>query len=195
MAVKVDGKDVALIAYAEADKGNGTQKPQGLVLVQWIDVASGQKLAEGSTPVSTVDGTGIAAAGMPSLETPQYDPETGQVAIGVTARGNLTVKTQNATVYADPTTKKSTVVPGILPGAVHNGVVAGAKAGSKQNADDAGVQLVDGASGKVTQQVPLKQGSPEAVSPYGGAYGQLPQGGGYGTSDLRAILIYLKPTA
>lgn len=40
-----------------------------------------------------------------------------------------------------------------------------------------------------------KLGSPGAVSPYGGVYGQLPQGGGYGTSDLRAVLIYLKPTA
>ncbi|TCC53232.1 hypothetical protein E0H75_05835 [Kribbella capetownensis] len=158
MAVKVDGKDVAVIAYGEADKGNGTQKPQGLVLVQWIDVASGQKLAEVSTPVSTVNGTGIAAAGLPSLIAAQYDPETGQVAIGVTARGNLTVKTQNATVYADPQTKKSTVVPDVVPGAVHNGVVAGAKQESKTDAGDAGVLLIDGATGKVTQQIPLKQG-------------------------------------
>jgi hypothetical protein len=40
-----------------------------------------------------------------------------------------------------------------------------------------------------------KLGSPGAVSPYGGVYGQLPQGGGYGSGDLQAILIYLKPTA
>ncbi|MGW5192410.1 hypothetical protein ACWEOO_24405 [Kribbella sp. NPDC004138] len=163
MAVKVDGKDVAVMAYAEADKGNGTQKPQGLVLVQWIDVATGQKLAEVSTPVSTVDGS----FGNPELKNVQYDPETGQVAIGVSASDRLIVKTRFATVYADPATKKSTVVPGVLPGAVHGGVLAGAKAESKENANDAGVVLVDGASGKVTKQIPLKQGDVEPLT--GGA--------------------------
>ncbi|MEV0793539.1 hypothetical protein [Kribbella sp. NPDC050459] len=163
MAVKVDGKDVAVMAYAEVDKGNGTQKPQGLVLVQWIDVASGQKLAEVSTPVSTVDGT----FGSPELKSAQYDPETGQVAIGFSAGDRLIVKTRFATVYADPMTKKSTVVPGVLPGAVHNGVFAGAKAETKENANDAGAVLVDGASGKVTKQIPLKQGSVEPLT--GGA--------------------------
>lgn len=28
MAAKIDGKDVAVVAYAETDKGNGTQKPR-----------------------------------------------------------------------------------------------------------------------------------------------------------------------
>jgi hypothetical protein len=160
VAVKVDGKDVAVVAYAEADKGSGTQKPQGLVLVQWIDVATGQKLAEVSAPVSTVDGTGSVASGTPSLQDVQYDPETGQVAIGVTPiMGRLTGDVRSATVYADPSTKKATVVPGTLPSAVHDGVVAVAKDESKENADDAAVLLVDGASGKVTKQIPLKQGS------------------------------------
>ncbi|TDW17820.1 hypothetical protein [Kribbella kalugense] len=157
-AVKVDGKDVAVVAYAEADKGNGTQKPQGLVLIQWIDVATGQKVAEVSTPVSTVEGTST-----PNLTNAQVDPETGQVAIGVS--GNLTVKTETATVYADPATKKSTVVPGIEPSAVHDGVIAGAKPASQQNANDASVEIVDGASGKVTKQIPLKQGE---LSPLAG---------------------------
>jgi hypothetical protein len=164
IAVKVDGKDVAVVAYAQADKGNGTQKPQGLVLIQWIDVDSGQKIAEISTPVSTVDGTGPTAAGTPNLTNTQVDPETGQVAIGVSG-SNLTVKTQTATVYADPATKKSTVVPGIEPAAVHDGVIAGAKPESQQNSNDAGVEIVDGASGKVTKQIPLKQGG---LSPIAG---------------------------
>ncbi|MGW6201414.1 hypothetical protein ACWF0M_35070 [Kribbella sp. NPDC055110] len=160
VAVKVDGKDVALVAYAEADKGGGTQKPQGLVLIQWIDVATGQKLAEVSAPVSTVDGTGAVASGTPSLQNVEYDPETGQVAIGVTPiMGRLTGDVRTAAVYADPSTKKATVVPGVLPGAVHGGVVAVARDESKENANDAAVLLVDGASGKVTKQVPLKQGS------------------------------------
>jgi hypothetical protein len=159
VGVKVDGKDVAVVAYAQSDKGSGTQKPQGLVLVQWIDVASGQKLAEVSAPVSTVNGTGGAASGTPSLRDTRYDPETGQVAIGVTSiSGSLTGGAGSATVYADPGTKKATVVPGVLPSAVHDGVVAGAKAETQQNANDASAVLVDGASGKVTKQIPLKQG-------------------------------------
>lgn len=146
MAVKVDGKDVAVVAYAQSDKGNGTQKPKDLVLIQWIDVVSGQKLAEVSTPMSAVTSSAL------HISNAQYDPETGQVAIGVASGG------ATATVYADPSTKKGTELPNILPGAVHNGVVAGAKAESKQNANDSGVVLVDGASGKVTKQIPLKQG-------------------------------------
>jgi hypothetical protein len=115
MAVKVDGKDVAVAAYAETDKGNGTQKPKGLVVVQWIDVMSGKKIAEVSTPVSTVQGEGTGAVGSPSLANTVFDPETGQVAVGVIAAGSVTVKRTDLTVYADPKTQKSTVVPGINP--------------------------------------------------------------------------------
>lgn len=180
MAVKVDGKDVAVVAYAQSDKGNGTQKSKDLVLVQWIDVASGQKLAEVSTPV--------VAAGGPSvlhISGAQYDPETGQVAIGVASSA------KTSTVYADPQTKKGTELPDVLPGAVHNGVVAAAKAESKENADDAGAVLVDGASGKVTKQIPLKQG---LLRPIGGGakhaffYGTVyPKGGDEEVASLYSV--------
>ncbi|MEU4190282.1 hypothetical protein AB0E69_00130 [Kribbella sp. NPDC026611] len=153
MAVKVDGKDVALVAYAETDKGNGTQKPQGLVVIQWIDVMTGKKLAEISTPVSTVEGTGTDPVGTPNLNDTAYDPETGQIAVGVTTTGSASVKT----VYADPKTQKATMVPGINPAAVHNGVIAGAKGQQADSATDGTIVLADGASGKVTKQVPLKQ--------------------------------------
>ncbi|MEU8222208.1 hypothetical protein [Kribbella sp. NPDC048915] len=179
MAVKVDGKDVAVVAYAQADKGNGTQKPTDLVLVQWIDVASGQKLAEVSTPVTEPGGAKLY------ISNAQYDPETGQVAVGVTSGGD------RATVYADPATKKGTVLPDVLPGAVHGGVVAGAKAETKQNANDAGVVLFDGASGKATKQIPLKQGE---LSPIGGGakhgyfYGTLyVKGSGNTVASLYAV--------
>jgi hypothetical protein len=39
------------------------------------------------------------------------------------------------------------------------------------------------------------QSSPAAVSPYGGVYRQLPSGNGYGSGDVQAVLVYLKPTA
>lgn len=153
MVAKVDGKDVAVVAYAESDKGNGTQKPSGLVVVHWIDVTTGQKVAEVSTKVSTLQGTGDLASGTPSLTTAAVDPETGQVAVGVVLAGSAG---SDQTVYADPATKKSTVVPEISPAAVHAGVVAGTQSKSSEKADGS-VRLVDGATGKVTKQVPLKQ--------------------------------------
>ncbi|TDW81098.1 hypothetical protein EV647_7740 [Kribbella sp. VKM Ac-2566] len=155
-AVKVDGKDVALVAYAESDKGSGTQKPTGLVVVHWVDVASGQKIAEVSAKVSTLEGTGDTAPGTPSIAGAAYDPETGQIAVGVSLSGSVS---KYQTVYADPKTQKSTVVPGMNPAAVHDGVVAGSKGAADEGSADGTVLLVDGASGKVTKQVPLKQAS------------------------------------
>ncbi|WP_329004280.1 PQQ-binding-like beta-propeller repeat protein [Kribbella sp. NBC_00709] len=157
MAAKVDGKDVAVVAYAEVDKGNGTQKPKGLVVIQWIDVMAGKKIAEVSTPVSTVQGDGDSAIGTPGLADTAYDPETGQVAVGVIGAGSITVKRTDLTVFADPKTQKSTIVPGMNPAAVHNGVVAGAKGEQADNASDGTALLADGASGKITKQIPLKQ--------------------------------------
>ena len=162
MVAKVDGKDVAVVAYAESDKGNGTQKPSGLVVVHWIDVMTGQKVAEVSAKVSTLQGTGDLASGTPSLTTASVDAETGQVAVGVTTAGGV----EEQTVYADPATKKSTVLPDISPAAVHAGVVAGTQSKSSEKGDGS-VRLVDGASGKVTKQVPLKQAYLEPLT--GGA--------------------------
>jgi hypothetical protein len=153
MAAKVDGKDVAVIAYAESDKGNGTQKPSGLVVVHWIDVLTGQKIAEVSAKVSTVQGTGVTASGTPSLAAAAVDPETGQIAVGVSTAGTMN---KYQTVYADPATQKSTIVPDMNPAAVHSGVVAGTQ-GAASDKPNGAVRLVDGASGKVTKQVPLNQ--------------------------------------
>ncbi|HEY3560021.1 MAG TPA: hypothetical protein VGL05_21280 [Kribbella sp.] len=183
VGVKLDGKDVAIVAYAEADKGNGTQKPQGLVLIQWIDVDSGQKVAEISTPVSTVDGTGPTADGTPSLKDLRFDPENGQVAIGVSASGSKTV-------FADPKTKKATVIPGVLAAAVHGGVVAGTKASNNQSTADGTVVLADGASGKITKQIPLKLVYLTGIA--GGAkhayfYGTVYKEDAYGTSEVSSL--------
>ncbi|MFF0339461.1 hypothetical protein [Kribbella sp. NPDC004875] len=187
VGIKLDGKDVAVVAYAEADKGNGTQKPQGLVLIQWIDVDSGQKVAEISTPVSTVDGTGPVASGTPSLNDLRFDPETGQVAIGVGASGS---PGGGKTVFADPKTKKATVIPGFLAAAVHGGVVAGAKTSSNQSSADGTVVLADGASGKITKQIPLKQVSLTGIA--GGLkhayfYGTISKEGTYGSEDVGSL--------
>ncbi|TCC40777.1 hypothetical protein [Kribbella speibonae] len=156
VAVKVDGKDVALVAYTESDKGNGTQKPSGLVVVHWVDVMTGQKVAEVAAKVSTLQGTGDTAAGTPNVAGVAYDPETGQVAVGVSLMGSVS---KYQTVYADPKTQKSTILPGLSPAAVHEGVVAGAPGPADPGGSAGTVVLADGASGKVTKQIPLKQAS------------------------------------
>ncbi|HWD83418.1 MAG TPA: hypothetical protein VG497_31180 [Kribbella sp.] len=153
-AVKVDGKDVAVVVYSQTDKGNGTQKPQGLVVIQWIDVATGDKIAETSTKTTYDDA---------SIGDVAYDVETGQVAVGTkgaASGGN----SQEVTVFADPATKKSTLVPGITPAAVHNGVIAGAKESTSTNANDAVLALADGPSGKITKQVGPLQTDYEVIA-------------------------------
>ncbi|MBP2353532.1 hypothetical protein JOF29_004642 [Kribbella aluminosa] len=139
-AVKVDGKDVAVVVYSETDKGNGTQKPQGLVVIQWIDVSTGDKLAETSTKTTDDE---------PSLGNVAYDVDSGQVAIVTSGKG----PSPDVTVFADPATKKATLVPGISPAAVHGGVIAGAKSAKTDRSDDAAMVLADGPSGKITKQL------------------------------------------
>ncbi|GAA1153519.1 hypothetical protein GCM10009630_59720 [Kribbella jejuensis] len=183
VGVKLDGKDVAIVAYAEADKGNGTQKPQGLVLIQWIDVDSGQKVAEISAPVSTVDGTGPTAAGTPNLTSLQFDPDNGQVAVAGNANGRVTV-------FADPKMQKATVIPGVSAAAVHGGVVAAVKASNNQSTADGTVVLADGASGKITKQIPLKQVALSAIA--GGAkhayfYGTVYKESSTGTDEVGSL--------
>ena len=142
-AVKVDGKDAAVVIYSETDKGNGTQKPQGLVVIRWVDVATGQKIVEMTT--KTLDQDGGAGD-------PQYDPETGQVAVGIAGPSNENGTTAR-TLFADPATKKTTIIPGVSPGAVHNGMIAGSTYPTSTNANDAGLVLADGPGGKITKKL------------------------------------------
>ncbi|HZX08679.1 hypothetical protein [Kribbella sp.] len=142
-AVKVDGKDVAVVVYSETDKGNGTQKPQGLVVVRWVDVATGAKVAETSTK-STDE--------QPSIAKAAYDVESGQIAVqvgGMASYGG----TAPATLFADPATKKATLIAGIAPAAVHNGVIGAEKPAKTDRSNDSAMVLADGASGKITKQV------------------------------------------
>jgi hypothetical protein len=95
----------------------------------------------------------------------------------VAGTGSVTVKSIEAAVYADPKTQKATVVPGINPAAVDNGVVVGAKGEQEDSATDGTIVLADGASGKITKQVPLKQaylkplaGAPKHAYFYGMRY-------------------------
>lgn len=149
MAVKLDGKEVVAIAYAETDKGNGTQKPKGLIVFQWIDPIEGKNVAEVKADLTPMVGPG---AGSPNLMSTAYDAETGQLAVGVS--GASAKSGPVFTVFADPKTQKAGMVPSVNPAGVLNGTVAGAKGSNQEGAGDGTIVLADGATGKITKQFP-----------------------------------------
>lgn len=155
MPVELDGKDVAVIAYSQIDKGNGTQKAKGQLVIQWIDAADGKKIAETTTDFTEKFGPGTTAG---DVDTQAYDAATGQVAIGLHANSADGGKngSRDFTVFADPKTQKATITPFVAPAAVLNGTVVGAKGGNQEGAHDGTIVIFDGASGKISKQIPTK---------------------------------------
>ncbi|WP_433163470.1 hypothetical protein [Kribbella sp. CA-247076] len=156
MAVQLDGEDVVAMAYVQNDKGNGTQKAKGQVLFQWIDAADGKKVAEVVTDLSATLGPG---EGADDLVGQAYDAATGQLAIGLKPAGAAGRQKVGATftVYADPKTQKSTVIPSFDVAAVLNGVVAGANGGNAAGQGEATILVADAATGKITKRTPTNQ--------------------------------------
>ncbi|MEV0282755.1 hypothetical protein AB0H36_01420 [Kribbella sp. NPDC050820] len=156
MGVQLDGKDVVAIAYVQKDKGNGTQKAKGQVVFQWLDATDGKKVAEVIADLTPALGAG---EGGDNVVSQAYDAKTGQIVVGVGADGQAAAKKGGEvfTVYADPKTQKSAVIPFVMPAGVLNGVVAGAKASNQEGAADGTVVIADGATGKITKQTPTKQ--------------------------------------
>ncbi|MFF1823763.1 hypothetical protein ACFVWG_41065 [Kribbella sp. NPDC058245] len=155
MPVQLDGKDVAAIAYTQTDKGNGTQKAKGQVVIQWIDATDGKKVAEVTADLTEKFGPGTVVG---SVGSQAYDPATGQVAIGLSANGDNADKegSRSFTVYADPKTQKANVVPFIVPAGLLNGTLVGAKASNSEGAHDGTIVQYDGATGKISKQIPTK---------------------------------------
>ena len=156
MPVRLDGKDVVAVAYVQNDKGQGTQKAKGQVVFQWLDSIDGKKVAEVTVDLTPVLGAG---QGGDNVASQAYDPATGQIVVGVGAAGTEAAEKGGDvfTVYADPKTGKSTVIPFVTPAGVLNGVVAGAKGGHREGAADGTIVLADGTTGKITKQTPTKQ--------------------------------------
>ncbi len=156
MGVQLDGKDVVAIAYVQNDKGNGTQKAKGQVVFQWLNASDGKKVAEVTADLTPALGAG---QGGDNVVSQAYDAATGQIVVGVGAAGEAAAKKGGEvfTVYADPKTQKSTVIPFVTPAGVLNGVVAGAKGGNQEGAADGTIVIADGATGKITKQTPTKQ--------------------------------------
>ncbi len=152
-AVRLNGKDVVAIAYVQADKAKGQ------VLFQWIDPADGTKVAEVTADLAKLIGRGHRGN---RVLRQAYDAATGQIAIGVTPGSNVTeAKAGNFTVYADPKTRKSSVIPFVTPGGVRNGVVAGIR----ETASDDTLVLANGATARITKRIPVGF---EFLQPVGG---------------------------
>ncbi len=156
MPVQLDGKDVVAIAYVQTDKGNGTQKAKGLVLFRWIDATDGKVVAEVPVDLTPALGPGL---GGDNVVSQAYDAATGQIAVGVGADGGAAAKKAGEifTVYADPKTKKSSVIPKMAAAGVLNGVVAGAIGSNEEGAQDGTIAIADAAGGKITKQIPTRQ--------------------------------------
>ncbi|TLS39972.1 hypothetical protein FE633_44130 [Streptomyces montanus] len=156
MGVQLDGKDVVAIAYVQNDKGNGTQKAKGQVVFQWLNATDGKKVAEVTADLTPALGAG---QGGDNVVSQGYDAATGQIVVGVGADGEEAAKKGGEvfTVYADPKTQKSNVIPFVTPAGVLNGVVAGAKGSNREGAADGTIVIADGPTGKITKQTPTKQ--------------------------------------
>ncbi|WP_208614629.1 hypothetical protein [Streptomyces regalis] len=156
MGVQLDGKDVVAIAYVQNDKGNGTQKAKGQVVFQWLNATDGKKVAEVTADLTPALGAG---QGGDNVVSQAYDAATGQIVVGVGAAGEEAANKGGEvfTVYADPKTQKSTVIPFVTPAGVLNGVVAGAKGRNLEGAGDGTIVIADGTTGKITKQTSTKQ--------------------------------------
>jgi hypothetical protein len=151
MGVQLDGKDVVAIAYVQNDKGNGTQKAKGQVVFQWLNATDGKKVAEVTADLTPALGAG---QGGDNVVSQAYGAATGQIVIGVGADGEEAAKKGGEvfTVYADPKTQKSNVIPFVTPAGVLNGVVAGAKGSNREGAADGTIVIADGPTDKITKQ-------------------------------------------
>ncbi|HET6985359.1 MAG TPA: hypothetical protein VFI00_02045, partial [Kribbella sp.] len=154
MPVQLDGKDVVALAYIESVAGSGTQKAKGQVLFQWIDAADGKKVAEVAADLTPLLGPGQTGDNVVSQA---YDAATGQIVVGVHP-DTATAKSGGIfSVFADPKTQKSSLIPSFEPAGVLNGVVAGLNGGDAGGRGETTILLADAASGKITKQFPTKQ--------------------------------------
>jgi hypothetical protein len=125
------------------------------VVFQWLDATDGKKVAEVTADLTPVLGPG---EGGDNVVSQAYDAATGQIVVGVGADGEAAAKKGGEifTVYADPKTRKSSVIPFVNPAGVVNGVVVGAKGSNQEGAADGTIVVTDAVTGKVTKQTPTK---------------------------------------
>jgi len=178
MPLQLDGKDVVGVAYVQAVAGSGTQKSKGQVLFQWIDATDGKKVAEVAADLTPLLGPGETGEDMAAFG---YDATTGQLVVGVHPLHPTAKSGGILTVFADPKTQKSSLIPTLEPTGVLNGVIAGVNGGDALGHGEATILIADAATGKITKTFPTKQahlegaghGVKHAYMSGGGATGEI----------------------
>jgi hypothetical protein len=183
MAVQLDGKEVIATAYIQTVEAGGTQKAHSQVSFQWIDPADGKVLSTAAVDLTPVIGAGSGAG---RLISQAYDAATGQVAVGLGVQsGTSAAKFNSASVYADPKTKKGSVIPAVRAAGVLNGTVAGPKGDGREGAKDLSIVVVDGTTGTIKKTFPVPTMNYLQVQGTGGKHAYV-SGSGYvktGTYD------------
>ncbi|MDX6238188.1 MAG: hypothetical protein QOG10_3003 [Kribbellaceae bacterium] len=181
MAVQLNGKEVIAVAFDQRAQGSGTQKARHQINFQWIDPVEGKSLAQVIVDLTPALGPD---QGGNRITSQVFDAATGQVAISMSpASDALAKKAGSFTVYADPTTKKGTVVPFLRAGGLLNGVLTGVKGTNQEGSKDLSIALVDAVSGTVKKNTPIAMdyldtlgSGPKHAYVYGDRYVSAPPG-------------------
>jgi hypothetical protein len=154
LAVHLDGKEVIAMAYVQRVQGSGTQKAHGQVNFQWIDPADGKVVS--SVVVDLTSALGPDQGGE-NIISQAYDAANGQLALGISPGSEAAGKKAGEfTVFADPQTKKSTVIPFVRAAGLLSGVIAGVTGIGQEGATDLAVVSADAAPGTITKKTPVK---------------------------------------
>ena len=153
VAVQLDGKEVISTAYVQNVEAGGTQKAHGQVNFQWIDPADGKVLVSVAVDLTPTIGPGNTGG---NLISQAYDSATGQVAVGLGVKSGAGTKSKYSVVsaYADPKTKKGSVIPQVAAAGVLDGTVVGAQGEGHESATDLSIAIADGGTGAIKKSIP-----------------------------------------
>lgn len=145
MTVQFGGKEVVAVAYYQRVKGSGTNKAKVQVAFKWVDPVDGKVLTQTEIDVTPTIGEDQATGGADAGFTSQtFDVATGQVAVGLAPFSLIGAKSGVFTVFADPTTKKTSTVPFLEPAGVSKGIVVGPKGADRTRRSLAVVDVTTG---------------------------------------------------
>jgi hypothetical protein len=154
VAVQLDGKEVIATGYVQGVEAGGTQKSHSQVAFQWIDPEDGKVVSNVTIDLTPVIGPGNDASRQISNA---YDTSTGQVVVSVGVRAqsiSQPSKYESVAVYADPSTKKATVIPSVEAAGVLNGTVVGVTIDKAKGTKGLSMVVADGPSGAIKKRIP-----------------------------------------
>lgn len=126
--VKLNGKDVVVVAYYQKVLATGTTKDHLQIRFQWIDPAAGEVVSTADVDVTATIGEDELDSGLGALITTDLvvDTATGQAAVGLAPASLIGAKSGTFGVFGDPATKKGGTVPFLEPAGLSKGVMVGA---------------------------------------------------------------------